>query len=46
MTELLDDLRLTVVEPPEFSWIGEPDLLLANLNSQADLDAVDAWKNH
>jgi molybdopterin-guanine dinucleotide biosynthesis protein A len=46
MTDLLATLRLRVVDTDELSRFGDPDRLLANVNSQADLDAVESLKNH
>lgn len=46
MTDLLAALRLRVVEAAELARFGDPDRLLANVNSQADLDAVESLKNH
>jgi molybdopterin-guanine dinucleotide biosynthesis protein A len=46
MIDLLDDLRLRVVAPRELAAFGDPGHLLANLNSQADLDAAESVRNH
>jgi molybdopterin-guanine dinucleotide biosynthesis protein A len=46
MTGLLTTLRLRVVETAELSRFGDPERLFANVNSQADLDAVESLKNH
>ena len=46
MTDLLAALQVRVVEAAELARFGDPDRLLANVNSQADLDAVESLKNH
>jgi molybdopterin-guanine dinucleotide biosynthesis protein A len=46
MTDLLADLRLRVVDAGELAPFGDPGQLLANLNSQADLDAAESLGNH
>lgn len=46
MTGLLATLRLRIVDAAELARFGDPDRLLANVNSQADLDAVESLKNH
>jgi molybdopterin-guanine dinucleotide biosynthesis protein A len=46
MTDLLAALRLCVVDTAELARFGDPDRLFANVNSQADLDAVESLKNH
>jgi molybdopterin-guanine dinucleotide biosynthesis protein A len=46
MQELLADLRIRTVEGPELASFGEPDSLLANVNTQAALDALESQQNH
>lgn len=40
MLDLLGEIRVRTVLPAELSRCGQPDLLLTNLNSQTDLDAL------
>jgi molybdopterin-guanine dinucleotide biosynthesis protein A len=46
MVDLLDDLRVRVVEPEEIAMFGDGNRLLANVNSQAELDAVESLLSH
>ncbi len=46
MQELLADLRIRTVDGPELASFGEPDSLLANVNTQAALDALESQQNH
>jgi molybdopterin-guanine dinucleotide biosynthesis protein A len=46
MTDLLATLRLHVIDTAELARFGDPERLFANVNSQADLDAVESLKNH
>ncbi len=46
MQDLLADLRIRTVEGPELASFGEPDSLLANVNTQAALDALESQQNH
>jgi molybdopterin-guanine dinucleotide biosynthesis protein A len=44
--DLLDDLTVRVVDATELAQFGEVDHLLANVNTQADLDALESQRNH
>lgn len=44
--DLFDDVRVRVVEGPDLARFGEPSHLLANVNTQADLDALESLRNH
>lgn len=46
MTDLMGELRVRVVEPDEIAEFGSGDELLANVNTQADLDAVETLLSH
>jgi hypothetical protein len=46
MQDLLGDLRLCVVDHVELAAFGEADRLLANVNTRADLDALESLRNH
>lgn len=46
MRDLLADLRIRTVDGPELASFGEPDSLLANVNTQAALDALESQQNH
>lgn len=42
MTDLLTEVRVRVVSRDEISAFGDPDCLLANVNTPADLDRIEA----
>lgn len=44
--DLFADVRVRVVEEGDLARLGEPSLLLANVNTQADLDALESLRNH
>ncbi|HUR34258.1 MAG TPA: molybdenum cofactor guanylyltransferase [Vicinamibacterales bacterium] len=44
--DLLDDLEVRAVDAAELARFGEVDHLLANVNTQADLDALESQQNH
>jgi molybdenum cofactor guanylyltransferase len=44
--DLVDELRVRVVDTAEIERFGEPTRLLANVNTQADLDALESLQNH
>ena len=46
MLDLMDELRVRVVEPDELARFGEGDQLLANVNTLAELDAVTSHLSH
>ncbi|MGC4082977.1 MAG: molybdenum cofactor guanylyltransferase [Vicinamibacterales bacterium] len=47
LRDLLDDVRTRVVEGSDYlAQFGEPSHLLANVNTQADLDALESQRNH
>jgi molybdenum cofactor guanylyltransferase len=46
LQDFLADLRIRVVDEPELARFGNADRLLANVNSQADLDALESIQNH
>ena len=46
LQDFLADLTIRVVEESELLRFGEADRLLANVNSQADLDALESFQNH
>jgi molybdopterin-guanine dinucleotide biosynthesis protein A len=46
LQDLLADLTIRVVEESDLVRFGEPERLLANVNSQADLDALESLQNH
>lgn len=46
LRDLCGDLRVRVIEGPALARFGEPSHLLANVNTQADLDALDSLRNH
>jgi hypothetical protein len=46
MTELLKRVRVRVVPEEEIEAFGAPRRLLANLNTPADLDAIEALCRH
>lgn len=46
MIDLLEDLRVRVVEPDEIAAFGDGSQLLANVNTQAELDAIESLLSH
>lgn len=46
MQDLLADLRIRTVDGSELASFGEPGSLLANVNTQAALDALESQQNH
>lgn len=46
MRDLLADLRIRTVDGAELASFGEPDSLLANVNTRAALDALESQQNH
>jgi molybdenum cofactor guanylyltransferase len=46
MRDLLQELRVRPVDPAEIGRFGEANHLLANVNTQADLDALESLQNH
>jgi molybdenum cofactor guanylyltransferase len=46
MRDLLTELRVRPVDPAEIGRFGEASHLLANVNTQADLDALESLQNH
>ncbi len=46
MQELLDDLRIRTVDGPELASFGEPESLLANVNTRAALEALESQQSH
>jgi molybdopterin-guanine dinucleotide biosynthesis protein A len=46
MTELLADVRLRVVPADEIARFGDPHQLLANVNTPAELESLEALHNH
>jgi molybdopterin-guanine dinucleotide biosynthesis protein A len=46
MLDLMDQLRVRVVEPDEIARFGDGDELLANVNTLAELDAVESHLSH
>lgn len=46
LRDLFHDVRVHVVREPDLARFGEPSRLLANVNTQADLDALDSLGNH
>jgi molybdopterin-guanine dinucleotide biosynthesis protein A len=46
MLDLLDDLRVRVVDVGMLMRLGGGDQLLANVNTPADLDALESLRNH
>jgi len=46
MQDLLSELKVQNVEESELNAFGEADRLLANLNTLADLDALESLRNH
>jgi len=46
MQDLLSDVSLRVVEAVELAAFGDPNRLLANVNTPADLDHVEALTGH
>jgi molybdopterin-guanine dinucleotide biosynthesis protein A len=46
MLDLLQELRVRPVDPAEIGRFGEANHLLANVNTQADLDALESLQNH
>jgi len=46
MQDLLADLKIRTVDGPELASFGEPDSLLANVNTQAALEALESQQNH
>jgi len=46
MKDLLDELKVRVVDRSELAAFGDPDRLLANVNTPADLDRIEALAGH
>jgi len=46
MQDLLSELKVQVVSERELDAFGESDRLLANVNTLADLDALESLRNH
>jgi len=46
MQDLLSELKIQVLDESELKAFGEADRLLANMNTLADLDAVESLRNH
>jgi molybdopterin-guanine dinucleotide biosynthesis protein A len=46
MTDLVDELRVRVVGDEQLAAFGDSSLLLANVNTGADLAALEALQNH
>jgi molybdenum cofactor guanylyltransferase len=46
MRDLIEDLRVRVVDEEELARFGDGGHMLANVNTQADLDALEALQNH
>jgi molybdopterin-guanine dinucleotide biosynthesis protein A len=46
MTDLLADVRLRVVAADEIARFGDPHQLLANVNTPAELESLEALHNH
>ena len=46
MQDLLSDLKVRVAAGPDLAPFGEADRLLANVNTLADLDALESLRNH
>jgi len=46
MQDLLGELKVQVVSERELDAFGESDRLLANVNTLADLDALESLRNH
>jgi molybdopterin-guanine dinucleotide biosynthesis protein A len=46
MLDLLQEFRVRPVDPAEIGRFGEANHLLANVNTQADLDALESLQNH
>ena len=46
MTDLLADLRMRVVASDEIARFGDPDRLLANVNTPAEHQSLEALHNH
>jgi molybdopterin-guanine dinucleotide biosynthesis protein A len=46
MQDLLSELKVEYVDESELKAFGEADRLLANLNTLADLDALESLRNH
>lgn len=46
MQDLLAELRIRTVDGPELEAFGQPEHLLANVNTQAALDALESQQNH
>jgi molybdenum cofactor guanylyltransferase len=46
MIDLLHDVRVRVVEPEEVVVFGDGNRLFANVNSQAELDAIESQLSH
>jgi len=46
MQDLLSELKVQNVDESELNAFGEADRLLANLNTLADLDALESLRNH
>ena len=44
--DLFEDVRVRVVEGSDLARFGEPSHLLANVNTRADLDALESLRNH
>ena len=46
MLDLLSELKVQTVAESELQTFGEADRLLANVNTRADLDALESLRNH
>jgi len=46
MKDLLADVRVRAVDADELTMFGDPDRLLANLNTPADLERIEALASH
>jgi molybdopterin-guanine dinucleotide biosynthesis protein A len=46
MRELIDEVRIRVVPPEEIRRFGDPDRLLANVNTPADFAGLEALQGH
>lgn len=46
MVDVLEEVRVRVVEPEELVRFGGGDYLLANVNTQAELDAIESFLSH
>ncbi len=46
MVDLLEDVRVRVVTPGELDRFGDPDRLLANVNTPEDYQHIEAFQGH